>query len=92
MPIPGATVNFTSNSIYSTITPSSVISNGNGNAAALLSSSATGSVLVTASFANVLATNTITFTSAVNVTFLLAAQTSGLLCTPQERRPCDPDA
>ena len=83
VPIPGATVNFTSNSVSDSINPNSVSTNGNGNAATLLSSSATGNVLVTASFANVLATSTITFTSAVNVTFLLGAQTSSLLCVPQ---------
>ena len=83
VPIPGATVNFTSNSVSASINPNSVSTNGNGKAASLISSSASGNVLVTAAFANVFVTNVITFSRVVSITFQLSLQTASNLCTSQ---------
>ena len=83
IPIPGATVNFTSNSLSASINPNSVSTNGNGNAASLISSTASGNVLVTAAFANVFVTNVITFSRVVSITFQLSPQTASGLCIVQ---------
>ncbi|MDE1870526.1 MAG: hypothetical protein KGH71_06165, partial [Candidatus Micrarchaeota archaeon] len=67
-PLLGATVNFTSNSSNAPLSPLITTTDGSGNAASYISSSATGNVLVTASFANQIANAVISFTAPVCIT------------------------
>ncbi|MDE1846225.1 MAG: hypothetical protein KGH53_03025 [Candidatus Micrarchaeota archaeon] len=71
-PLSGATVNFTSNSISAQISPLVTTTDGNGNAASYISSAAAGTVLVTASFANISANTLITFTTPACYTILVS--------------------
>ncbi|MDE1846070.1 MAG: hypothetical protein KGH53_02210 [Candidatus Micrarchaeota archaeon] len=64
-PLSGATVNFTSNSINAPINPLVTTTDGLGNASSYISSSATGNVLISASFANQIANSIISFTAPV---------------------------
>ncbi|MDE1846046.1 MAG: hypothetical protein KGH53_02090 [Candidatus Micrarchaeota archaeon] len=64
-PVSGATVNFTSNSISAPVNPLVTTTDGNGNAFSYISSSATGNVFVTASFANIVANVVVAFTAPV---------------------------
>ncbi|MDE1845718.1 MAG: hypothetical protein KGH53_00320 [Candidatus Micrarchaeota archaeon] len=64
-PVSGATVNFTSNSINAPVNPIVTTTDGNGNAFSYISSSSSGNVLVTASFANTVANAVVAFTPPV---------------------------
>ncbi|MDE1846059.1 MAG: Ig-like domain-containing protein [Candidatus Micrarchaeota archaeon] len=64
-PLSGATVNFTSNSISAPVAPLVITTDGSGNAASYISSSMSGNVFVTASFANTVANAIIAFTPPV---------------------------
>ncbi len=58
-PISGATVNFTSNSVYATFSPQKSTSSASGVARTYVASSAAGNVLITAAFANTISANTV---------------------------------
>jgi Bacterial Ig-like domain (group 1) len=62
-PISGATVAFSANTPYVTLSPSNATTNSNGQAVSRASGQINGAVTVTAAFANAIATNTVTFTA-----------------------------
>ena len=67
----GATVNFTSNSVNAAPNPLTITTDGSGNAVSYISSSVSGNVFVSASFANQSANTIIVFTPPICFTFSL---------------------
>ncbi|MDE1846062.1 MAG: hypothetical protein KGH53_02170 [Candidatus Micrarchaeota archaeon] len=72
-PLSGATVNFTSNSVNAPLNPLITTTDGSGNAVSYISSSVSGNVLVTASFANQIANAIISFTPPVCYTISISS-------------------
>jgi hypothetical protein len=70
-PISGATVSFSSNSQYVTLNPVNTTSDANGNALSIASSTTPGTVSVTATFAGISASNTITFSHSAYTSYPL---------------------
>jgi hypothetical protein len=82
-PIAGATVNFTANKTFVTITPTQTTTSSDGNAYSYASSLKIGSVKINATFANVSANTIINFTPPSYVTFQVDPRMSSSVCSAQ---------
>ncbi len=76
-PLAGATINFTTNSLFTSVVPPYSTTNVNGSASASVSSSAPGSVLVTAKYlSNCAGTRAVAFTTSTSTTSTSTTSTS----------------